>query len=295
MAMIHIHRSGQSLGIFDEARVREGLSTGEFIGTDLGWREGMPGWRPLSELESFGAPPPPPPIAPPEPTANPAPEQTFATQTPVVTTPLAAAEAAGLPWENRDRLGFANALVATIAMVITRPAEAFKVMKREGGLGDAVLYAIILGVVGALASFGFAFVLPTVGLGASGFRDVLGLGASTGFLLLAPLGMLLVIFIGGAIVHAGLMLLGGANRSFETTIRVLCYAHGSANIFVLVPICGGMIATVVALVLDCIGLARAHETDTWKPVAAVLLPMVVCCGGIMTIGIFIGALGSNWN
>jgi hypothetical protein len=55
MAMIHVNRSGQNLGIFDETRVREGLATGEFIGTDLGWQEGMPAWRPLSELESFGA------------------------------------------------------------------------------------------------------------------------------------------------------------------------------------------------------------------------------------------------
>lgn len=294
--MIHVNRSGQSLGIFDEARVREGLATGEFIGTDLGWREGMPTWRPLSELENFGATPPPPPIAPTEPTATVEAEQTYTTQPAIANTPIVTpSEATGLPWENRERLGFANALVATIAMVITRPAEAFTVMKREGGLGDALLYAIILGLVGALASFGFTFVLPTIGLGASSFGDVLGLGASAGFLLLAPFGMILGIFIGGAIIHVCLMLLGGANRSFETTIRVLCYAGGSANIFVLVPVCGGMIASVVTLVLDCIGLARAHETETWKPVAAVLLPMVVCCGGFMIIAIFVGALGSNWN
>ena len=295
MAMIHVNRSGQSLGIFDEARVREGLATGEFIGTDLGWREGMATWRPLSELEDFGAVPPPPPIAATEPTATAALEPTAATNTPVITAPVSVPETTGLPWENRDQLGFANALVATIGMVITRPAEAFTVMKRDGRLGDALLYAIILGVIGALASFGFAVVLPTIGFGAGGFGDVLGLGASAGVLLLAPFGMILGIFIGGAIIHGCLMLLGGANRSFETTIRVLCYAGGSANIFVLVPVCGGMIASIVTLVLDCIGLARAHETDTWKPVAAVLLPMVVCCGGFMIIGIFIGAVGSNWN
>lgn len=51
--MIHINRSGSSLGIFDEGRVREGLKTGEFIGTDLGWKEGMTAWRPLAELDSF--------------------------------------------------------------------------------------------------------------------------------------------------------------------------------------------------------------------------------------------------
>lgn len=299
MAMIHINRSGQSLGIFDEARVREGLATGEFIGTDLGWQEGMPAWRPLSELETFGAPPPPvppPPISAAAPPAHPSPEPAITTHTPAGVAPIASDEGTGLPWENRDQLGFGNALVATIGIVITRPNEAFTVMKREGGLGDALLFTIILGVIGMIANFGFAFALPAIGLGAGGMRDLLGLGASAAFLLFAPVAMVLVIFIWGAITHVCLMLLGGANRSFETTIRVLCYSGGSANVFVLVPVCGTTIAAVVSLVLDCIGLARAHQTDVWRPVAALLLPLVVCCGGFMLFWIVIGAFGGgDWN
>ena len=290
MAMIHINRSGQSLGVFDETRVRQGLATGEFIGTDLGWTEGMSTWRPLSELETFGAQPPP--VAQPAPAAS----NTPTTAQPVVATTSAGTStpATGLPWENRDQLGVANALLATITMVITRPAEAFTVMKREGGLGDALLYTIILGVLGIVASFGFSMILPGIGLGAGRMGDVFGLGASAAFLVFAPALMVLGIFIGGGIIHLCLMLLGGANRSFETTIRVLCYAGGSANIFLLIPLCGSTVATVVALVIDCIGLARAHETDTWRPVAAVLLPVVLCCGGFMVIALLAGA-ASGWN
>ena len=58
MAMIHINRSGASLGTFPEEDVREGLRTGRFIGTDLGWREGMPSWQPLSQFVEFSAAPP---------------------------------------------------------------------------------------------------------------------------------------------------------------------------------------------------------------------------------------------
>ena len=296
MAMIHVNRSGQNLGIFDETRVREGLATGEFIGTDLGWQEGMPAWRPLSELESFGAPPPPPPLSGTTPGAAPAPESATTTHTPIVTAPMTSGEGSGLPWENRAQLGFVNALVATVVMVITRPNEAFTVMKRDGGLGDALLFTIILGVVGMLSTFAFAFVLPAIGLGAGGMENLLGAGASAAvFLVFAPVAMVLGIFIGGAIIHVCLMLLGGANRSFETTIRVLCYAGGSANVFMLVPVCGSLIAYVVGLVLDCIGLARAHQTDTWRPVAAVLLPLVLCCGGFMLFWIIVGASAGNWN
>ena len=295
--MIHINRSGQSLGVFDEARVREGLATGEFIGTDLGWTEGMTSWRPLSELESFGAQPPPPAASAPAAELPPSGDAGTAAAGSTVTTTAPATsggEGTGLPWENRDQLGFGNALIATIGMVITRPAEAFTVMKREGGLTDALLYTIILGVAGMLFSFGFAFVLPTFGMGAGGLEGLFGMGMSAAFLLFAPILMVLGIFIGGAIIHVCLMLMGGANRSFETTIRVLCYAGGSANVFLLIPLCGSTIATIVALVLDCIGLAHAHRTDTWRPVAAVLLPLVVCCGGFFLIAVLAGMAGS-WN
>ena len=45
----------------------------------------------------------------------------------------------------------------------------------------------------------------------------------------------------------------------------------------LVPICGGMIAWIWNLVCTCIGLAKAHEIDTWRAVLAVMLPLLVCC------------------
>jgi len=41
MATIHITRGTTGLGTFSEEEVREGLRTGRFISTDLGWREGM--------------------------------------------------------------------------------------------------------------------------------------------------------------------------------------------------------------------------------------------------------------
>src|SRR2546430_15683614 len=67
MATFHINRSGTSLGTFSEDEVREGLRSGKFGGTDLGWREGMPTWQPLAQISEFaqetgpgGAPSPQP-------------------------------------------------------------------------------------------------------------------------------------------------------------------------------------------------------------------------------------------
>ena len=59
-----------------------------------------------------------------------------------------------MPWEHRQERSFFNAFIETLSMVLTRPAEAFSVMKREGGLGEPLLYALIGGSVGGIVSAG---------------------------------------------------------------------------------------------------------------------------------------------
>ena len=55
MAMIHVNRGTTSLGVFSEEEVREGLSAGRFAPSDIGWREGMASWQPLSEFPELAA------------------------------------------------------------------------------------------------------------------------------------------------------------------------------------------------------------------------------------------------
>ena len=278
--MIHVNRGATSLGAFPEEEVREGLRTGRFASTDLGWREGMASWKPLSQFSEFAAAAP---AAPP-----PQPGATSAAETP--------AARSGLPWEHRQERGFLNAFIETLAMVLTKPDLAFRTMKTEGGLGEPLIYALIGGCVGGIVSLLLSLGLQSMGLFA-GQRDTfaalagLGIG-SIAFIVLVPVFIVIGLFIGAAIVHLCLMIVGGANKSFETTFRVLAFSHGSTGPLQIIPICGGLIAGVWALVVNCIGLARAHETSTGRAVLAVLLPLIVCCGGAILIAIMFGALGA---
>ncbi len=86
-------------------------------------------------------------------------------------------------------------------------------------------------------------------------------------------------FIFGGLVHMSLMLVGGAKKTFETTFRVISFSQGSSAPLQLVPCCGGLVALVWCLVANCIGIARTHEIDTGRATLAVLLPVIVCCGG----------------
>lgn len=65
----HVGRDGRQLGVFSLEDIRSKLASGEFHTSDLGWTEGMAGWKTLGELvpehpsapaQSAAEPPPQP-------------------------------------------------------------------------------------------------------------------------------------------------------------------------------------------------------------------------------------------
>jgi hypothetical protein len=282
MATFHINRSGTSLGTFSEEDVRAGLQSGRLLGTDLGWRDGMANWQPLAQISEFaqaisaaGAAVPP--------------QAGSLGSIPAVT---AAGARSGLPWDERQQKGFFTAFIETLQMVLTRPAEAFTVMKREGGFGEPLIYAVVGGSVGAIVSFLFSLLFHSFGM-FTDHRNPLGAMAgmgigSIGFIILAPLAIVICLFILAGVVHLCLMIVGGANQPFETTFRVLAFTQGSTGVLQVIPVCGGLIAAVWGIVVNCIGLARAHETDTGRAVLAIVLTLVVCCGLPSLVLLFMG-------
>jgi hypothetical protein len=300
MAMIHVNRGATSLGAFPEEQVREGIRAGRFLRSDLGWREGMASWQPLSQFTEFaedlkaaapsaGAPPP---------------------QTPTPTTPApgpiagsTSAPRSGLPWERRDALGFVSAFVQTVGMILTRPTEAFTVMRTDGGIADPLLFGVIGGSIGAIVWILASAAIHSLGLAAalsqqSSVQNLLGASVSGMMLIvriiLTPVFITIGLFIWAALVHLFLMMVGGANKTFETSFRALSFAYGATSLFAIVPCCGGFIALIWGLIADCIGISRSHETDTGRAVMAVLFPVIICCGGIfllcLMLGVGIGAL-----
>src|SRR5438477_9681164 len=201
MAMIHVNRGTTSLGVFSEQEVREGLSAGRFTPTDIGWREGMATWQPLSQFPEFGGA-----AAPAIPAVQPS----------AAPTSTAVAGRTGLPWEHRRERGFFNAFIETLSMVLTRPAEAFGVMKREGGLGEPLIYALIGGCVGGIVSFLFSLGFRSIGLFAdrnNSLAAMTGMGiGSVAMIILLPLFIVVFLFIWSALSHLCLMIVGGAKQ-----------------------------------------------------------------------------------
>ncbi len=219
-------------------------------------------------------PPPPPPITP---GAPPPP-------VPPVTEPP-------LPWE-QPGYPFLEALYETVKLFVTVPTQAFRRMSITADLGRPLLYAILLGWLGIIAGQLYSIALRGVTANllpfASGKDMAIGTGVSIALMVLAPIFVLLGIFIWSAIVHLFLMMVGGANSGFGATVRVMSYAT-TAQLAQVVPLCGGIIGAVWAIVLEIIGLAQAHRTTTGKAAVAVLLPIALCCVCVAIVIALFGA------
>jgi len=218
----------------------------------------------------------------------------------------AAAEGAGpgIPWDQRDRIGFLNALVETTRQVLTEPGTFFRAMPVTGGLGSPLLYGVVLGWAGLVAaSFYQAIFRSVVGSGWAALgadrpevEALLGwVGGWAGFVAQVVFGGVLVVigmFVAAFVLHLMLLLLGGAGRGFEATFRVVSFAEATSLLF-LVPFCGQVLGWIWCAVLYVLGLAAAHQVGHGKAAAAVLLPIALgCCCGAALAFLFGAAIAS---
>ena len=209
-----------------------------------------------------------------------------------------------LPFEEAGRPFFAG-LLETIKLFITDPTTAFRRMSLTTDIFRPLIYGVLLSWVGDAAAYVFALMFHATIFGflsQMGGMDeiiptaVLGLGLGLFGLIIAPVFIVVGLFIYTLIVHLFLMMVGGDRKGFGATFRVICYSQTS-QLAQLVPFAGGIIAWVWSVILAIIGLAEAHRTTTGKAAAAVLLPIVACCVCmviVMMMAIAFGIQAGNW-
>lgn len=221
-----------------------------------------------------------PPALPPDPPLPPAPQ------------PPGGGGAAALPWETPGYPAL-EALFETAKLFLTRPSEAFARMSLGGDLGRPLLYAVLFGWIGVVASQIYELVLRGAmwnflpGMNRAGDFG-LSTGVSIGLMVVAPVLVVIGLFVGAAIVHLFLMLVGGATAGFGTTLRTMAYAS-TTQVVQVIPFCGGLVAAVWTVVLEIIGLAIAHRTTQGKAALAVLLPVALCCACVAIVFVVAGA------
>jgi hypothetical protein len=192
---------------------------------------------------------------------------------------------APLPWEDRRRLGAFPAFVETVKLFFQNPAEAWLRAREKGDFGDPLLYAVGVTWAGIVLSSIYNLILPRPwrhflppelarrfpGLFAT---SVVATGCS---IILAPIFIVIGLFIGAAILHVCLALVGALRQSpsgFEGTFRTAAYSS-TANLAHVIPYVGWLIALVWAFYLNVKGIVRMHRTTPGRAVAAIVIPGII--------------------
>jgi hypothetical protein len=190
-----------------------------------------------------------------------------------------------------------------MGMIVSSPSYAFSIMRRNGGLGQPMLFSIY--GMGLPVAVGLCIAIPIILLiaVAAGGRDAAE--TAGGLLIATAIGTLIAAvyvvmcstvsaLIGAAIHHVLLMLVGGARQDYETTFRVFCYSQGALFWCVLIPVpyLNLMIMGIWTMVVTIIGYSRAHEISGGKATLAIFLAVLICFG-LVAAAVFIGFLAST--
>jgi hypothetical protein len=216
-------------------------------------------------------PPPPPPQGPPPPYAPSGP---------------------GLAWETQA-IG-PESFLDTAKMFIMAPEQAWRVTRETGDYTRPLLFALIVAWVGAIfnAVWSTMFGAGLVRMIPMQYQRYAMMGSGRGLLtsiILAPIFIVIGLFIGTAIFHVSLMIVGalsGSKSQFEGTFRAVSYSS-IAHIAYVIPFVGGLVALVWRIYLMMLGVQQLHKTTQGKALMGILLPIVLCCG-CAVVGMIIG-------
>jgi hypothetical protein len=244
-----------------------------------------------------GGMPPPPPGAPGAPSLPPGP---------------AALNRGPVPWEERGQRGVFGAFFENWKMIFMQPEQFWGRMRPEGALTDALFFGWICFAINGLLNIPMQLVSAAINRGQmdqilQGTKDLppearrianqfistfMGggaVGVVIGQIILYPV----ILIITTAILHLFCLICGASKNGFNATARVVGYAQ-APYLLGWIPCCGGLLAPIYTLVLQCWGIARAQDTTVGRAVlATVVIPILLfccCVGGFIALA---GALGAS--
>ena len=204
-----------------------------------------------------------------------------------------------MPWEERDRLGLVEALIQTIRLLVTDPSNAFSRLRSDGDLTSPILFGLILSWAGVLLSqmwqLMFGGLMRSMFGGMEGLEGAFAPSGAVGIigtLVVWPVIFVVFLFISAGILHLCLMIVGATSDSpsgFEGTLKVVSYSQ-VAGIASVVPLVGGFLFAIWALILEVIGSSLVHRTTVARALMGVLIPVLVCCVCIIFAAVFFGAM-----
>ncbi len=202
-----------------------------------------------------------------------------------------------LPWDERASLGLWVAWWRTAVQMLSSPSQALASAEPDAPLGSSMLFAALSTFVGfapTLLIYALILIPTLIFAGKSELKltsALVPLFAVLYVVVLMAMQLAMVLVFAG-LEHLGLMLMGAQPKAFTVTVRAAALSMG-VYITGLMPFCGPYVFWVWSLVLRIIANMHLHKTTAGKATAAVLLPVLVLCGGFFGIYVLVFALAMN--
>lgn len=183
----------------------------------------------------------------------------------------------GTPWEHLDEYGFFPGFFETIKKVMLSPGQFFNDLTIGGGFNRPLIFYLLVAEIQALAQF-FWQMLGVVPQMQGRPESILGIGmvgiGSLLLLVLYPIFLTLVLFVGSGLNHLCLLAVKAGSRGFEGTFRVVAYAN-APMVLAIVPGVGPLIGVLWTLVCTFLGFKVVHRTSSARVLLAILLPLII--------------------
>ncbi len=195
------------------------------------------------------------------------------------------------PWESGE--GFLKAFYRTTRDSLFSPSQFFKKISFGEGYWAPLIYGLIAGIIGnGCAIFWFwLFMAQLIPMDRIPFHYSLSI---LQIVVPLPFQQAVAMFLGSAIIHLCLMIVGGNNNGYKTTFRAISYSY-SGYLFGIIPFIGLFIGNTYTFILTIIGVREGHGISTGKAILAVLLPAIVIFGlifiAILLVMTFVGSMG----
>lgn len=184
-----------------------------------------------------------------------------------------------------------RSFAATVWKVLVEPGAFFRNMTRRDRPWNPLIFAVVCALISLPLTYLAApldpFVAPGGGFGSLfegiGDRSLVSIAAMVlVVLLLAPLFVLLGLYIGAAIyqILVGIFV-GGENAGFDATLRVYAYTS-VAGLLSWIPVVG-YLASLYGFFLAFIGIREVHGTTTGRALGVILVPLVFWL--LVTVGL----------
>jgi len=172
----------------------------------------------------------------------------------------------------------ARSFVQTVVECLVHPVRFFRHVAESEERWGALGFAVVMHAVGFSAAAAWKAVLQPEELSLALIR-----------VIIAPLWVMVSVWIGSEIMHGWLKMLRGASRPRSVTHRAVAFCYATAVLGV-VPYIGIHLGLAAAAVYQSIALCMVHRAPAWKAVVAVLLTWSVLIGGIVLLFAASGAL-----